>query len=72
MSLASIKVMKLAVSRVDDATASLTAATSTTKLVSGDGAGEAAVSVRRPAMMIEIFMFIVVEYRFDGMLDGNE
>lgn len=58
----SIKVMKSAVSRVDDATASSRAATSTMKLISGVGAGEAAARVRRPAMMIEIFMVVVVRY----------
>lgn len=72
VSLASIKVMKLAVSRFDDAIASSMAATSTTKFVPGAGAGEAAASVRRPAMTIEIFMFTVVGCRFDGMLDGDE
>lgn len=56
----SIKVMKSAVSRVDDATASSRAATSTMKLTSGVGAGEAAARVRRPAMMIEIFMVVVL------------
>lgn len=56
----SIMEIKSTVSRVDDATASSRAATSTTKLISGAGAGAAAASVRRPAMMMEIFMVVMI------------
>jgi hypothetical protein len=65
----SIMVIKSVVSRVDDETAFSRAETSTMKLISGAGAGEAAARVRRPAMMIEIFMVIVVMYRFEDMFE---
>ncbi len=65
----STMVIKSAVSRVDDATAFSMAATSTTKLTSGAGVGEAAASVRRPAMMIEIFMVVVIGCQFEDMFE---
>lgn len=67
----STMVIKSAVLRVDGAAGFSMAATSTTKLTSGAGVGEAAASVR-PAMMIEIFMVVVVGCQFADMFEQRD